>query len=137
MFPTSLEDLSFISLIINPDLNKFIFWQQIWFQVSFYMEKVSHSISNQIFSLKCGFGIRFGIHYGIGRKYWPIQVSVLLSDLSQVTGFSRTLELHREKFLSGYPINPVEHHISINVVLKVSKIQPFMTPHSSPLKVRK
>ena len=38
-------------------------------------------------TLKCG----FGICYGIGRKYWPIWVSVLVLDLNQNSGFGRTL----------------------------------------------
>ena len=35
----------------------------------------------------CGFGIGFGI----GRKYWPIRVSVSVSDLNQNSGFGRSL----------------------------------------------
>ena len=33
----------------------------------------------------------FGIDYGIGRKYWPIRVSVLVSDVNQNRGLGRTL----------------------------------------------
>ena len=36
---------------------------------------------------KCG----FGISYGIGRKYWPMLVSVSVSDLNKNSGFGRTL----------------------------------------------
>jgi hypothetical protein len=34
----------------------------------------------------------FGIDYGIGRKYWPIRVSVLVSDVNQNSGFGRSLK---------------------------------------------
>ena len=61
-------------------------------------------IGNWIFPLKFG----FGIGYGIGRKYRPIWVSVLVSDLNKNSGFghtlpvpsaSRILRLH-DRFLS-------------------------------------
>ena len=48
----------------------------------FMIEKIPHVIGNQILPLKCG----FGISYGIGRKYWPIRVSFLVSDLLQNSG---------------------------------------------------
>ena len=51
------------------------------------MKKIPCTIGNYIFSLKCG----FGIGYGIGPKYWPIWVSVSVSNLNQNSGFSRTL----------------------------------------------
>ena len=50
--------------------------------------KKNYLIGIQIFSLKCG----FGIGYGIGRKYWPIWVSVSVSDLNQNSGVGRTLD---------------------------------------------
>ena len=43
----------------------------------------------------------FGIGYGIGRKYRPIRVLVLVSDLNQNSGFGRSLTVSR---LIGYPI---------------------------------
>ena len=63
--------------------------QQIWYQEPFYDEKdtLYCTIDNQIFSLKCG----FGIGYGIGRKYWPICVSVSASERNQNSGFGCTL----------------------------------------------
>ena len=50
------------------------------------IEKIPHTIGNLIFPLKCG----FSIGYGIGRKYLPIWVLVLVSDLNQISGFGRT-----------------------------------------------
>jgi hypothetical protein len=51
------------------------------------MKKIPCTIGNQIFSLKCG----FSDGYGIGRKYWPIWVSVSVLDLNQNSGFGHTL----------------------------------------------
>ena len=62
-----------------------MFGRKFGFRGPFMMEKTPHAIGNQILTLKCG----FGIGYGIGRKYWPIQVSVL--DLNRNSGFGRTL----------------------------------------------
>jgi hypothetical protein len=44
-------------------------------------------ISHKIFPLKYG----FGISYDISRKYMPMWVSVLVSDLNQNSSFSHTL----------------------------------------------
>ena len=49
------------------------------------IEKIPHTIGNYIFPFKGG----FGIGYGIGRKYRPIWISVLVSDLNQNRGFGR------------------------------------------------
>ena len=51
------------------------------------MENIPHTIGNWRLPLKCG----FGIGYGIDRKYRPIWVSVLVSNLNQNSGFGRTL----------------------------------------------
>ena len=49
------------------------------------MKKIPLTIGNQIFSLKCGIG------FGTGRKYLPFWVMVSVSDLTQNSGFGRTL----------------------------------------------
>ena len=51
------------------------------------MKKIASYSSYQILPLKCG----FGIGYDIGREYWPIWVSVSVSELNQNDGFGRTL----------------------------------------------
>ena len=51
------------------------------------MEKIPHtSYVSILLHLKFG-----GFGYGIGRKYWPIRVSVLVSDLIQNSGFGHLL----------------------------------------------
>ena len=49
------------------------------------MEKISHT---SLLNLKFG---GFGIGYSIGRKYWPIRVSVSVLDLNQNSGCGRSL----------------------------------------------
>ena len=64
-----------------------MFERKFGFRGPFMMEKIPQAISNQILPLKCGFG------YGIGQKYWPIWVSVSVSDQNQNRGFGRTLTM--------------------------------------------
>ena len=50
-------------------------------------KKIPRTIGNQIFSLICG----FVIGYSMGWKYWPIWVTVSVSNLNQNSGLGHTL----------------------------------------------
>ena len=71
---------------------------------AFMMENIPHTIGNWRLPLKCG----FGIGYGSDRKYRPIWVSVLVSDLNQNSGFGCTLHCNPLQGSTGkYRENPV------------------------------
>ena len=55
---------------------------------AYYDEKIPHTIGNQIFLLKCALRI--------GLRYWPILVSVSVSNMNQNSGFGHTLQRSRQ-----------------------------------------
>ena len=92
------------------------------------VKKILRIIGNQTFSLKFG----FGIGYGIGRKYRPIRVSVLVSDLNQNSGFGRSLTDEQQTSLIILTASDFTNTLD----LLLSNEEPHFKQHLCVFKVR-